>query len=77
MKEAYVKWQRNLQTSRVTDQGLKHLGKLRKLRALFLYRTKVTDAGLAQLAALLAHCRDAKATHVCGCWVVDLVLGKE
>lgn len=26
---------------------------------------------------VLAHCRDPKATHVRGCWVVDLVLGKE
>ncbi len=25
---------------------------------------------------LLNHCRDASATHVRGCWVVDLVLGK-
>ena len=25
---------------------------------------------------VLNHCRDAKATHVRGCWVVDLVLGK-
>ncbi len=26
---------------------------------------------------ILAHCRDTNATHVRGCWVVDLVLGKE
>jgi hypothetical protein len=26
---------------------------------------------------ILAHCRDAGATHVRGCWVVDLVLGRE
>jgi hypothetical protein len=25
---------------------------------------------------ILNHCRDASATHVRGCWVVDLVLGK-
>jgi hypothetical protein len=25
---------------------------------------------------VLNHCRDATATHVRGCWVVDLVLGK-
>jgi hypothetical protein len=25
---------------------------------------------------ILKHCRDAHATHVRGCWVVDLVLGK-
>jgi hypothetical protein len=26
---------------------------------------------------ILNHCRDANATHVRGCWVVDLVLGKQ
>src|SRR5262249_28221863 len=26
---------------------------------------------------ILDHCRDTSATHVRGCWVVDLVLGKE
>jgi hypothetical protein len=26
---------------------------------------------------ILAHCRDPKQVHVRGCWVVDLVLGKE
>jgi hypothetical protein len=26
---------------------------------------------------LLEHCRDANATHVRGCWALDLVLGKE
>jgi hypothetical protein len=26
---------------------------------------------------ILDHCRDAKQTHVRGCWVVDLVLGKD
>jgi hypothetical protein len=26
---------------------------------------------------ILNHCRDANATHVRGCWVVDFVLGKE
>jgi hypothetical protein len=25
---------------------------------------------------ILAHCREANANHVRGCWVVDLVLGK-
>jgi hypothetical protein len=25
---------------------------------------------------ILAHCRDEQHTHVRGCWVVDLVLGK-
>jgi hypothetical protein len=26
---------------------------------------------------ILKHMRDANATHVCGCWALDLVLGKE
>jgi len=26
---------------------------------------------------VLTHCRDPKGVHVRGCWVVDLVLGKE
>jgi hypothetical protein len=34
------------------------------------------DAGCDN-ADILAHCRDADATHVRGCWVVDLILGKE
>jgi hypothetical protein len=33
------------------------------------------DAG-CENADILKHCRDANATHVRGCWVVDLVLGK-
>jgi hypothetical protein len=34
------------------------------------------DAGCDN-ADVLNHCRDTKATHVRGCWVVDLVLGKD
>jgi hypothetical protein len=34
------------------------------------------DAGCED-AAILSHCRDAKQTHVRGCWVCDLVLGKK
>lgn len=33
------------------------------------------DAG-CDSADVLSHCRDPRATHVRGCWVVDLVLGK-
>ncbi len=33
------------------------------------------DAG-CENADILNHCRDEKATHVRGCWVVDIVLGK-
>jgi hypothetical protein len=34
------------------------------------------DAGCTN-EDILDHCRDASATHARGCWVVDLVLGKE
>jgi hypothetical protein len=34
------------------------------------------DAGCAN-EDILSHCRDPKQVHVRGCWVVDLVLGKE
>jgi len=34
------------------------------------------DAGCDN-ADILDHCRDAKATHIRGCWVVDQVLGKQ
>jgi hypothetical protein len=34
------------------------------------------DAGCDK-ADILTHCRDTSLTHVRGCWVVDLVLGKE
>jgi hypothetical protein len=34
------------------------------------------DAGCTN-EDVLAHCRDTSLTHVRGCWVVDLVLGKE
>jgi hypothetical protein len=36
----------------------------------------IQDAGCED-PAILGHCRGATATHVRGCWVVDLVLGKE
>jgi hypothetical protein len=34
------------------------------------------EAGCTK-AYILNHCRDPHATHVRGCWVVDLILGKE
>ena len=43
-----------LPTRRVTDAGLKHLAVRRShLRQIFLYPTKVTDAGVAELKAAL------------------------
>jgi hypothetical protein len=33
------------------------------------------DAGCEE-EQILGHCRDPSVTHVRGCWVVDLVLGK-
>ena len=42
----------NLRDTRITDEGLKHLRMLRKLRSLHLERTAVTDKGIAQLAEL-------------------------
>jgi len=40
----------DLSSSAVADEGLRHLGKLRKLKELILVDTKITDAGLANLA---------------------------
>jgi hypothetical protein len=34
------------------------------------------DAG-CESNDILSHLRDPNATHVCGCWALDLVLGKE
>jgi hypothetical protein len=34
------------------------------------------DAGCDN-ADILSHCRDASQPHARGCWVVDLILGKE
>jgi len=34
------------------------------------------DAGCTN-ENILTHCRDTSLTHVRGCWVVDLVLGKD
>ena len=37
----------------------------------------ITDHYATQADDILAHLRDEKATHVRGCWALDLVLGKE
>jgi hypothetical protein len=48
----------------------------RDFSAMPILADALQDAGCAN-EDILNHCRDEKATHVRGCWVVDLVLGKE
>ena len=47
----------------------------REFSAMPILADALQDAG-CDCADILAHCRDASLTHVRGCWVVDLVLGK-
>jgi hypothetical protein len=46
----------------------------REFGAMPILADALQDAGCDN--EVLAHCRDANQTHVRGCWVVDLVLGK-
>ena len=48
----------------------------RDFSAMPILADALQDAG-CDSDAILHHCRDASATHVRGCWVVDRVLGKE
>ncbi len=48
----------------------------REFGAMPILADALQDAGCDN-TDILDHCRDATATHVRGCWVVDLVLGKE
>jgi hypothetical protein len=48
----------------------------REFGAMPILADALQDAGCDN-EDILSHCRDASATHVRGCWVVDLVLGKE
>jgi hypothetical protein len=48
----------------------------REFSAMPILADALQDAG-CDSTDVLDHCRDAAATHICGCWVVDLVLGKE
>jgi hypothetical protein len=48
----------------------------REFGALPILADALQDAGCDN-DDILNHCRDANATHVRGCWVVDVVLGKE
>jgi hypothetical protein len=47
----------------------------RDFSAMPILADALQDAGCDR-EAILIHCRDPQATHVRGCWVVDLVLGK-
>ena len=48
----------------------------REFSAMPILADALQDAGCDN-ADILGHCRDPNATHGRGCWVVDLVLGKE
>ena len=48
----------------------------RDFSAMPILADALQDAG-CDSADILNHCRDAKQVHIRGCWVVDLVLGKE
>jgi hypothetical protein len=47
----------------------------REFSAMPILADALQDAGCDN-TDILSHCRDAGATHVRGCWVIDLVLGK-
>jgi hypothetical protein len=48
----------------------------REFSAMPILADALQDAGCDN-DSILNHCRDTNQTHVCGCWVVDAVLGKE
>jgi hypothetical protein len=48
----------------------------REFSAMPILADALQDAGCDN-DAVLTHCREVNATHVRGCWVVDLVLGKQ
>ena len=48
----------------------------RNFGAMPILADALQDAG-CDSADVLTHCRDANQVHVRGCWVCDLVLGKE
>jgi hypothetical protein len=48
----------------------------REFGAMPILADALQDAGCED-AAILGHCRDPQQAHVLGCWVVDLVLGKQ
>ena len=54
----------------------KHMYESREFSAMPILADALQDAGCDN-EQILSHCRDANQVHVRGCWVVDLVLGKE
>ncbi|MCI0699875.1 MAG: hypothetical protein L0241_02155, partial [Planctomycetia bacterium] len=48
----------------------------REFSAMPILADALQDAG-CENEDILNHCRDTSQVHVRGCWVVDLVLGKE
>jgi hypothetical protein len=54
----------------------KQMYESRDFGAMLILADALQDAGCDN-EDILAHCRDTSAPHVRGCWVVDLVLGKE
>jgi len=53
-----------------------HIYKSREFSAMPILADALQDAGWDN-EEMLHHCRDTSLMHVRGCWVVDLVLGKE
>ena len=54
----------------------KQMYELRDFSAMPIFGDALQDAG-CDSDDVLTHCRDPHQVHVRGCWVVDLVLGKE
>lgn len=54
----------------------KHMYESREFSAMPILADALQDAGCDN-EDILKHCRDGKQKHVRGCWVVDLILGKE
>jgi hypothetical protein len=54
----------------------RHIYEARDFAQMPILADALQDAGCDN-ADILNHCREPNATHVRGCWVVDLVLGKE
>jgi hypothetical protein len=54
----------------------KHMYESRDFSPMPILADALQDAG-CDCDDILTHCRDATASHVRGCWVVDLVLDKQ